>query len=183
MGTTQWTAGALLAAALLAPPVAAQEDDAVGAYFRAVAEFFELPPSEVEILREWRLDREEVPVVLFVAGRTGVSPEALAQLRRSGRPWTELVGRYGLDASHFHVPLPQDAPAHAVADAYAQFRATPASRWREVTLTDRDIVVLVNVRMVAQTLRLPPELVLARQGTTSSFVELYAQLLRRGPQP
>ncbi len=162
---------------LLGADVAAQPADPA-LYFRAVAEFFEIPASEVAILGEWRLPPQEIPVVLYVAGRTGVSPEALAQLRRSGRPWSDLIGRYGLDASHFHVPLSEGADAHGLAAAYRQYRAVPASRWREVTLTDADIMVLVNVRMVAQTLRMPPEQVLAEQARTPSFVDLYARLIR-----
>ena len=74
---------------------AAEGQDTAGPYFRAVAEFFGVSAEEVDILREWRLDAQEVPVVLFVAGRSGVSPEALAQLRRSGRGWADLSARYG----------------------------------------------------------------------------------------
>lgn len=176
--------GRVITAALLlagsGAPLAAQEATAADHYFRAVSEFFEIPAGEVAILRQWRLDAEEVPVVLFVAGRTGVSAEALAQLRRSGQGWGDLASRYGLDASHFHVPLPEEADAHALSGPYGQYRTLPPARWREVRLTDADIVVLVNVRLLAQTLRLPTEQVLRRHAGTPSFVELYTALLPAG---
>ena len=97
-------------AALLAPgPGAGQVDTSRDAYFRAVAEFFSMAAAEVAILSEWSLPSDEVPVVLFVARRAGVSPDALVALRRSGSPWAQLIGRYHLGAGHFHVPLAASA--------------------------------------------------------------------------
>lgn len=152
-------------------------------YFHALAEFFEIPAAEVSILGEWRLEAEEIPVVLFVARRAGVSAEALVALRRSGRPWSELVGRYQLDAGHFYVPLDGPASAGRLRRVYEAYAALPASRWREVVLDDRDIVWLVNLRVVAQTLRMPPRDVLRAAGEAASWVDVYADLLRRPDHP
>ena len=146
------------------------------AYFGAVAECFDLPRSEVNILGEWRLPVDEIPVALYVARRAGVSPEALVALRGAGPGWAELAGRYRVDASHFHVPLADDADAGSLTAVYQRFRALPASRWGEVTLGDADIVGLVNVRLLAQTLKRTPAQVLAGGGT-GSWAELYARLI------
>jgi len=159
--------------------VAAQEgDDARRAYFAAVAEFFRVPASEVSILGDWRLPPDEIPVVLFVAGRAGVSEEALAALRRSGSSWHDLAGRYQVSPGAFHVPLPDDAPAGRLEGAYAKYRETPAARWSEIQLSDADIVALVNVRMLSGTLQLSVEEVLRRAGSTGSFVDLYTEPIR-----
>lgn len=164
----------------VALPAEAQQAASDGVYFSAVAEFFELPASEVDILRDWRLQVEDIPVVLFVAGRTGVSPEALAQLRRAGRQWPDLIGQYGLDASHFHVPVSDVSRAFVLRPVYEQFDRLDPSRWREVRLSDQDIVILVNVRMAAETLRISPERVLEGHQSTPSFVALYARLVPVG---
>lgn len=166
------------AACLALPATAQQNADAV--YFSAVAEYFDLPASEVEILRDWRLQVEDIPVVLFVAGRTGVSPEALAQLRRGGRMWPDLIRQYGLDASHFHVPVADVARAFALRSVYEEFDRLEPSRWREVRLSDQDVIVLVNVRMAAETLRVPPDRILEAHQSTPSFVALYARLVPAG---
>lgn len=150
------------------------------AYFGAVAEFFELPRSEVSILGEWRLPADEIPVVLFLARRAGISPEALVALRGSGEAWAELVVRYRVDASHFHVPLPDGASPGRLGEAYRQYRSLPAERWREVTLGDGDIVGLVNVRVLSQTLKRAPEEVLAGAGS-GSWAELYGRLVGGTP--
>lgn len=168
---------ALLALAASAPAGAAQGVEASHeAYFGAVAEFFQLPRSEVAILGEWRLPADEIPVVLFVGRRAGISPEALVALRESGRGWAELASRYRLDASHFHVPLPDGAQAGRLNAAYGQFRSLPPARWGEVTLQDADIVALVNIRILSQTLKRAPEVVLAEAGT-GSWADLYARLM------
>ncbi|HSG09162.1 MAG TPA: hypothetical protein VLA36_12450 [Longimicrobiales bacterium] len=178
VGNIRRVMGALLVLASGATAAAAQEGaTAQEAYFGAVAEFFQLPRSEVGILGDWRLDVDEIPVVLFVARRAGISTEALVALRQSGRPWTDLVVRYGLDASHFHVPLPDQAQAGVLAEAFRRYRSLPANRWSEVALSDADIVALVNVRVLAQTLGLTPEAVL-REARGGAWHEIYGRLIR-----
>lgn len=178
MHVSRPTAGLLLALLVGTGAAAAQDQDMVRrAYFRAVADFFHMPSSEVTILAEWRLPPEEVPVVLFIARRAGVSPEALVALRRSGRGWQELAGRYQLDASQFYVPLGDGAPAGSLRGAYDQYRALPASGWGEVRLSDRDIVDLVNLRLVSQSLRIAPERVILRAGGAQGWDRIYGELV------
>lgn len=166
-----------------APALAGQVSGsaATEAYFGAVAEYFVLPRSEVSILGDWRLPAEEIPVVLFVARRAGVSPEAVVALRGAGRGWAELTVRYRLDATQFHVPLPESANAGALEDAYRRFRSTPAGRWKEVVLTDADIVGLVNLRVLSETLRRSPRAILAA-AVQGSWIERYAHFLAGPPR-
>jgi len=171
---------AALAVALIAVPgIGAQERraDARDAYFRAVAEFFGLPRSEVSILGEWQIPPDEIPVVLFLAHHAGISPEAIVALRRSGKGWSELAGRYEVGPAQFYVPLPEGASAGVLQAVYDRYRTIPIAGWGRVTLTDRDIVSLVNLRMLAQTLHMAPEAVLAavREG---SWLDVYARLLK-----
>ena len=176
MNARRRTLLAVLALAAATPASGVQQAADREGYFRAVAEFVQLPPAEVTILSDWRLPADEIPVVLFIARRAGVSAEALVALRRSGRGWSELAGRYGLDASHFHVPLPEGAAAGRLDAAYGRFRASPVSGWSSMALEDGQIVDLVNLRLVSQTLRLAPEAVLRRAGR-DSWVQVYGRLL------
>ena len=168
-----------VALALVATGAEAQEPDvAQEAYFRAVGEFFDVPSSELEILRDWSLPPDEIPVILFVADRAGVVPEALVALRRSGESWTRLAQRYGVGAPELHVPVPDQAGTGPLTSVYQGFRDLPASRWREIPLAPEDIVALVNLRLLSQTLGVSPAEVLSRAGSTSSFVQLYGELIR-----
>lgn len=158
--------------------VAAQDRAAARAdYFSAVASFFNLPPNEVAILSDWEIPAEEIPVVLFMARRAGISPEALVALRDAGQGWSRLAERYRVTASALHVPVRDDAPAGALQAAYDRFRTTPVADWRSIRLSDEEIIALVNVRVISQSLGLPAERVLSQTGS-APFVLLYAQLKR-----
>ncbi len=178
MGLIRRAGSAVLLLVVWAAGVAGQAAGSAGrdAYFGAVAEFFELPRSEVTILGEWRLADEDIPVVLFMARRAGVSPEALVALRRSGRGWAELAQRYNLDAGQFHVPLPESAPSGVLEGAYQRFRSLPPARWSEISLGDADIVGLVNLRVLSQTLGKAPEEILTAVGS-GSWVDLHGRLV------
>jgi len=160
-------------------PVSAQSSDAARRdYFRAVSGFFNLPAGEVAILGDWGIPPDEIPVVLFMARRAGVSPEALLALRDGGQSWSALAGRYRVTAAALHLPVGDDAPTGGLSAVYEQYRNRPVGEWGAIELTDADIIALVNVRVISQSLRLPTDHVIARVGTTATFVDLYAALKR-----
>jgi hypothetical protein len=117
-------------------------------------------------------------VVLFVARRGAVSAEAVAALRESGRSWTELAQRFGVGANALHVTLRDPAAAGMLTSAYERYATTPMERWSSMGLDSGEIVALVNVRVLAQALAVEADVIARRSGTTPSFVELYAELLR-----
>ena len=173
------TALLLVLSAAVCPPASAQSGAAAQAdYFHAVAGFFSLPPSEIAILGEWDIPDDEIPVVLFMARRAGVSPEALVALRGSGRSWSSLAARYRVTAAALHVPIREEAPAGSLSRVYEQYRSLPVAEWGSIELTDDDFVGLVNVRVISQSLRMPAEHVIGRAGSTPSYVQLYATLKR-----
>ena len=146
-------------------------------YFRAVGEFFALPPSELAILNEWQLDEDEIPVALFIAERAGVSAEALVALRRAGQSWADLAARYGVSAAILYVPIPEQSSAGEVAALYQQYREIPQSGWVDIPLESADIVTLVNVRLLAEALGMAPPEILAKSETADSFVKLFGDLI------
>jgi hypothetical protein len=165
--------------AVAAGAVEAQEHNSAElAYFRAVARYFELPEGEVAILSNWDVPPDEIPVLLFFARRGGVSAEALVALRESGRSWMDLSQRYRIGARALHVPVHDMRATGRLEPLYSTFRDTPVDRWADIRLSSDDIVALVNVRVLSQSLGLSPDEIMRRTAGTSSFVELYAQLLR-----
>ena len=157
---------------------ARQQSNAERAYYGAVARFFQMPEGEVAILGHWDLEPDEIPVVLFVARRAGVSAEALVALRESGRTWTALAASYNIGANAVHVPLRDPGSAGALAGVYERFGATPVAQWASIPLSEAEIIALVNLRMLSQVLGVAPDEVARHTGTTPTFVELYVQLLR-----
>lgn len=156
----------------------AAQDAARADYFRSVASFFNLPPSEVAILSDWEIAPAEIPVVLFVARRAGVSPEALVVLRSTGQRWSELIARYRVSAAALHVPVRDGVDARALAQVYEHYRNTEVADWDTIRLSDPMIIGLVNVRVLSQALGLPPERVLAASDPGVPWVALHARLSR-----
>lgn len=177
-------AGRILAALFVVLTTSAEvraQEGAVArrAYLEAAADFFGLPFDEVAILSDWDIPLDEIPPVLFIARRAGVSPEALVALRHSGSGLSDLAERYGIGAAALHVPVRDQAATGALSPAYARYRGVPVGEWSTIRLSDADIVALVNVRMIAQALGLSAEEVIRHTGTTGSYVELFARLSRQ----
>ena len=169
----------LLAAVALPATALAAQDSGERAYFRAVAGFFRVPETEIAILGHGGdVPPDEIPVVLFMARRGGVSAEAVVALRESGRSWMELAQRFGAGANALHVPMRDPTATGTLAPVYERYRVTPMDQWSTLRLEGGEIVALVNVRVLSQALGVEPDQVAARTGTTATFVELYAQFLR-----
>lgn len=166
----------VLTLSLAVTPGLAAQDAAHADYFRAVAQFFNLPANEVAILSDWDIPAQEIPVVLFMARRAGVSPEALVALRGSGQSWSGLAGRYRVTPSALHVPVPDGAPTGVLATAYTGYRSSEVGSWDSIRLSDDEIIALVNLRVISQTLAIPPERVLRGSGPGVTWVAVHARL-------
>ncbi len=149
------------------------------AYFRAVGDHFQVPLQEVVLIGDWDLSPDEVPVVLFLAQRAGVSSDALVGLRRAGRPWRDVASRFGLGTQAFHVPLPEDPPSGILARAFRAFRETEAREWGRIQLEDEEIVALVNLRVLSQVAQASPARVLQCREEAGSFLACFPRLRGR----
>lgn len=147
---------------LCAPgPVLGQQENAAG-YLQAVSEHFRIPAAEVAVLSRWGLPAGDIPVVLFLSGQTGVSPDVVVAQRRRGAGWMEIAGGYSVHAGAFHVPL--DGPPGFLAGAYERYGSVDAVRWNSISLSDAEVAVLVNVRFLSRHMGVPPARVLAEMG-------------------
>lgn len=162
-----------------APGAAGQvAPDAERAYYEAVASYFSVSEEEVAILSEWDLPPEEVPVVLFVAHRAGVSPDIVVAQRQRGSSWGDVAGRYRMGAGAFYVAF-NNGMSGSLARAYGAFQETPRGEWGAIALNDREIVSLVNLRVLSQDLALAPARVLEARDRTGDFLTGYRDLTRK----
>jgi len=173
--------GAVLAGAGAVPASAqgGEAAEATRAYLRAVAEFFRVPADELRIFRQWRLEPEEVPVVLFVARRAGVSPDVVAGLRAGRRSWGELAARYGIGMGDLHVRPGGSLEGTRLEALYRALESRPRSRWDEVSVPDDAVVALVNARVLARVFGVAPAEVLRTAEREGGFVEAFAALRGR----
>lgn len=150
--------------------------EAVGAYLRAVAHYQHVDQVEIRILREWDITPQEVPVVLFIARRAGVSPDALAALHGPGTSWMDLAGRYNIESADLYVRLSDGGDGTRLARAYQAFADHPRSEWSRVRLSDAEVVALVNLRFLSSVVGVSPDVVLDVVQTEGGFIQAYRVL-------
>lgn len=155
---------------------AAQALDAREAYFRTVGDHFRVPLREVAILSDWDLEPQEIPVVLFVASRAGVSPDVVVGLRKGGRLWIDVARRFGVEGGAFHVALPEGAPLGGLAETLGHLRRQPLRHWRDLRLTDADLTALVNLRVLSDQLDVELDHVLRAWDETGDFVKCHQHI-------
>ena len=182
-----WKAGgsptvllAVLVSALsaFAGPVQAQAPaGGDGAYLRSVAAHFDLSEGEAGLLVERLRAPGELPVVLFVATRSGISPEAVVALRRTGWEWQRIFHRYGIRAHDLYVPLASPPEEGALGGAYRRYREVPPSAWPALELPDPAVVSLVNLVFLVDYLDLPPARVASVLALRGSPAAAYRELL------
>jgi len=153
------------------------------AYFRALAQYFEVPVDEVNILGDWDVAPDEVPVVLFIAGQAGVSPDALIGLRRGGHSWQGVARQLGMGSRSFHIPLPENEGLGSLGRAYGEFRARHPREWNRIELQDPDIIFMVNIRVLSEQVGVPPIRVLRVRDEAGSFAAGFARLLGLAGRP
>lgn len=167
--------------ALLAVPAQAQRAGGGGgaedAFLRGAAEYFQISEEEAFVLSRWKLDHEEIPVVLFLAGRGGVSPDVVVAQRRNRTPWLDIARSLGVGAGDFYVDAgPQPG---RLTEVMAQFSDRPAAQWNQIRVSDVDAVALVNVRFLSRHFERPPSEVVTAWTRLGSFVQVYRTLARR----
>ena len=153
-----------------------KQDEA--AFLRAVGEHFDTPRSEVRVLSRWSLSVREIPVVLRLAKRAGVSPDVVVAQRRQGDSWLEIAHGYSVHAGDFHVPI--DGSPGFLNAAYERFNARAASEWRNISLSDEEVVGLVNIRFLSRALDVRPGRVIEAMGDGKDIVGVFVRLRSGG---
>lgn len=144
------------------------------AFLRAVGEHFGTPHQEVVVLSQWRLASGEIPVVLFLAERAGVSPDVVISQRRRGEAWMTISRQYSVHAGDFHIRI--DGQTGILADAYERFNARAATEWDEIALSDDEVVGFVNVRFLSRYLQVSPGRVAQELDDVDRVVDVFARL-------
>ncbi len=148
-------------------------------YLRSVARVFETSPEEADLLSSWLRHPSELPVLLYLSRRAGVTPDIVGSLRKGGASWLRLASRLGLSAAVFHVELGDAEVGGILERPVALFRERPMAEWYAVALTDMEIVALVNVRVLAAASGASaPDVAVALSAPAPDFMATYAAFIR-----
>lgn len=150
-------------------------DDGVKGFYLAVGDHYGVPEKEMVVIRQAKVSDEELPVIFFLARRTGAAPEAIIKLRLGGKSWMDISLRLGLDAEAYYVPVKHN-PGPPYGHAYGHFNKKAKKQWREIRLNDADIVNFVNLRFVSDYYGYSPDEIIKMRENGKSFVAINAEV-------
>jgi hypothetical protein len=147
-------------------------DGRLRSFYLAVGDYYQVPPRQVVEVRErYRFSDEELPVVYFLAARAHVEPAVIISLRVRKMSWFDIALQYQLAPEIFSIPLTAERIGPPYGKAYGYYRKPgPAGDWRNVRLTDAEVVDLVNLRFLSEHYHMTPEKVMEMRNREKRFV-------------
>lgn len=152
--------------------VTSSDASARQAYMEAVARHYHVSLAEIDVLSDLVGNAEDVPVLLFIASRAGVTPDVLGTLRRRGAGWDALARRFQVDPSSLVVPLGGDMAPRGLERVYLAYRRDA----RGLVLEDEEVVALVHLRMLAAILETSPAALAGRASWSGGYTGLLRTL-------
>ena len=138
-------------------------------FYLSVSEYYRVPEQQVVVFRERKIPEEELPVVFFVAGITGVNPEVIVNIRLGGSSWYDISIKYEIYPDVYYVPLKSD-PGPPYGNAYGYYKNKSRKEWKNIRLTDDDIINLVNLRFISEYYNYEPEKIIKMRGEGKHYV-------------
>ncbi len=147
------------------------DDEGVKSFYLAVGDHYHAPEAELVAVRERHVPDEELPVVMFLATRARVTPSAILDLRLKGMSWMEISLRFGLNASTYYVDA-GEVSGPPFGHAYGHFKNRKKDKWKQIRLSDDDVVNLVNLRFISEHYGYKPAEVIKLRQEGHNFVQV-----------
>ena len=144
--------------------------------YAAFADYFRLPESEILDVQDRRIADDEIPVVFLLARQGRATPAEIVRLRKGGSSWLDIASGFGLRPEVFYVPargISVTGPPYSRAYGYWK------DRTRYTTLTDSDVINLVNLKFLSEYHRAPIAEIIRRRSRGESFGALHRDFVRR----
>jgi len=145
--------------------------EGIKSFYFSISDYFQVPEKQVEFIRERKISDEELPVVFYMAGIIGEKPEVIVDMRIGGSSWYDISTNYGMNANIFYVPVKSN-PGPPYGKAYGYYKNKPRKEWKNITLTDEDIINLTNLRFISEYYNYDPDKVMKLRGEGKSFVTI-----------
>jgi hypothetical protein len=178
LAVTMLTAGAPLTDAGGTDTEVSSEAQALSRFFLAIGDYYRIPQTEVVIIRERGIPAYEIPVVLFIAKRAHVAPEIVIDFRLRDNAWLHTTLRFGLGRDIFYVPMGVVVEGSPYGKTYGHYRHKSRKEWKTITLSDDDIINLVNLKLMSEHYGYPPEKIIKMWLGGKEFVSINNEILK-----
>lgn len=143
--------------------------EGVKSFYFSISEYYKTPEPQVIKIRERKIPDEELPVVFFIANTAGVNPGVIVDLRLGGSSWYDISVKYGIYPDVYYVPL-ESNPGPPYGKAYGYYKNKPRKEWKNIRLSDDDIINLVNLKFISQYNNYKPERIVEMRKEGKQFV-------------
>lgn len=154
----------------------------VNDYFLAVQRYNSVPDKDFVIIRKQAIPEEQMPVVMFISSKAKVAPIVIMNMRRQGKIWAAIAMAFGIGPEDFYVPVDGPVYGNTYGRLYSYYNR-PMRTWRDIRLSDDDVVNFVNLRFMCDHYGYRPDEVIRMRDSGRSFVdinrEFYADKDRR----
>lgn len=149
----------------------ATDESIIREYYLAVGKYFNVPERAVSTIKKKGVSDEELAVVFFIADRAGIKPAPVMELRDLKKSWLEITLHFGLSPEIFYVPVNTD-PGPPYGKAYGYFKNHPRNEWKQIQLSDVEVVNLTNLRIFSKLYGVSPEDVIKWRAEGKHFAEV-----------
>ncbi len=140
---------AVFAACSAAAQTAGWAPETEKSYIAAVARHFDVTVEEVSDLQDLGLAAEDLPVALLLAKRSKVSVDQIAENRGNGQPWLDIAELHDLGADVFYIKIGAKYSSETYSPILTKYISLPRSKWKNLELSDEEVVNLVNLKFIA----------------------------------
>ncbi|MCP4581440.1 MAG: hypothetical protein GY839_07455 [candidate division Zixibacteria bacterium] len=143
------------------------DEDGIREFHLAIGDFYKAPENEVIAVRKRGIDDDELPVVFFLAARSGISSKAIIDLRLGGKSWLDISLHYGFGPEIYYIDVPDAGPPYG--KALGHYKKKHKSEWHKIKLLDVDIVNLVNLKFLSKHHGYTPREIIKMRAAGESF--------------
>jgi len=141
--------------------------EGVNGFCFAMGSYYNVPQTEIVIIKQSGIPNEEMPVVFFIAKKARVTPKAVIDLRRRNMSWLEITLHFGLSPDIYYVPV---TTGRYYRNSYGYYMNTPKKQWNKIIFKDSDIIDLVNLKFISEHYKYTPNDVIKMRENGKNFV-------------
>lgn len=124
-------------------------EDSLKHFYLSLGEFFSVPEEDIIIIKRKyhpTIKDEEIPIILTLTRKTGVSPQVIIDLRKKGYTWYEIFIYFGIKPEKFYkTVIIKDGPPYGKAWGYHK-----KTKPKKIIFSDNDIIILTNIKFISE---------------------------------
>ncbi len=133
-------------------------------FHMSIGNYYGVPHSHVSFLVGSGWHDDDISVVFFLSGRSGVGYRTIVQWRSGGMSWMDITYKLKLSPDVFYY----NAGGPPYGKAYGYY-GKPKSKWKKMKFKDSQIVDIVNTRFISQSQGRSPKSVMKMRKEGKSF--------------